>query len=54
MEILIMRDTTTFFVCHNMTSVPRIGDTIQSGDIRVKVRNVIWHIENRTWVEVQV
>lgn len=54
MEILVMRGTTTFFVCHNSVAVPRIGDTIESSGVRVKVKDVIWHIEHRTWVEVQV
>lgn len=54
MEMFIMRDVTIFFACHNVTAVPRIGDTIHADGVKVKVRDVIWHIENKTWVEVQV
>lgn len=54
MEMLIMRNTTIFFVCHNVTAIPRIGDTITSGDVKVKVKDVIWHIDDTTWVEIQV
>ena len=53
-EMLVMRDTTIFFVCHNTAAIPRIGDTIMSGDVKIKVKDVIWHIDHRTWVEVQV
>ena len=54
MEMLIMRDTKVYSICRNVTSVPRIGDTIQDGDVRVKVKDVIWHIENQIWVEIQI
>lgn len=54
MDMLIMRGTQTFYVCHNSTAIPRIGDTIQADGIRVKVKDVIWHIDNKTWVEIQV
>lgn len=54
MEMFIMRDLKIYSVCRNVTTVPRIGDTIQDGDVKVKVRDVIWHIENQIWVEIQV
>jgi hypothetical protein len=54
MEMFIMRDTTVFFACHNIAAIPRIGDTITSGNVKVKVKDVIWHIDHTTWVEVQV
>ena len=53
-EMLVMRDATVLFVCHNTAAIPRIGDIIQSGNVRIKVKDVVWHIENRTWVEIQV
>lgn len=54
MEMLIMRDTKVYSVYRNVITVPRIGDTIQDGDVRVKVKDVIWHIENQIWVEIQI
>lgn len=54
MEMFIMRGTTTIIICHNTLAVPRIGETIESNGVRVKVKDVIWHIDNRTWVEIQV
>lgn len=54
MEMFIMRDTTIFIVTHSATAIPRIGDTIMSDGVKVKVKDVIWHIENRTWVEIQI
>ena len=54
MEILIMRGTTTIIICHNMLAVPRIGDTIETSGVKLKVKDVTWHINATTWVEVQV
>ena len=54
MEMLIMRDTKVYSICRNVTSVPRIGDTIQDGDVKVKVKDVIWHMDNQIWAEIQV
>ena len=54
MEMIIMSGTMTFFVCHNVTEIPRIGDAITSSGVTVKVKDVIWHIDSTTWFEVQV
>ena len=54
MEVLIMRGAHTFIVCHNATAIPRIGDTIAADGVKVKVKDVIWHMDRTTWVEIQV
>lgn len=54
MEVHIMSGSTTLVVGRNYYAVPRIGDTLMMDGHEVKVNNVIWHIDNRTWVEVQV
>lgn len=54
MEMLIMRGATTIILCHNTLAVPRIGETIEASGVKLKIKDVIWHINTTTWVEVQV
>lgn len=54
MEVIIMRNTTQLAVGKNYMAVPRIGETLEMRGTKVKVKDVIWHIENTTWVEIQV
>ena len=55
MEILIMRGDKLFAVTHFASAIPRNGDTMLMDGVKVKVKEVIWHVEEtRTWVEVQI
>ena len=38
----------------NMNVVPRVGDKIKINDCICRVKEVIWHLENNTWVEVLI
>lgn len=38
----------------NATLVPNKCDTIIIRNISFKVKNVVWHIDNGTWIEIQL
>ena len=38
----------------NANAVPRVGDKIKMQGFIFRVKEIIWHIENNTWVEVLV
>lgn len=54
MEMLIMRKDKVIIISRNVTAVPKIGDSIAAADAKVKVLDVIWHLDNNTWVEIQI
>jgi len=54
MEMLIMRKDKVIIISRNVVAVPRIGDSIVSEGVKVKVLDVIWHLDHATWVEIQV
>lgn len=56
MEVHIMNGITTLAIGYNYYSVPRIGDALNLNGykVNVKVKDVIWHIDTKTWVEIQV
>ena len=55
MELFITYHGQTMSIIHNATLAPRKGDTIlATTGISFNVKEVVWHIDNRTWVEIQV
>lgn len=53
-DILYMNGSQIWARTQNATVVPRTGDLVVMNNIKVKVKEVIWHIENPAWVEVQI
>lgn len=54
LDIIYMSGTKIIFTTLNATVVPRVGDFIAAGNVKVVVKEVIWHMDNKTWVEVQI
>ena len=38
----------------NASAVPRVGDFVVMNGLKAVVKEVVWHLENQTWVEIQV
>lgn len=53
MDIFFMRGTKLLGKTNGVV-VPRVGDFIAAGDIKVVVKEVVWHLDNTIWVEIQV
>ena len=53
-EMFFMRGNTTITISRNVTAIPRLGDFIVIGDVKVTVKEVVWHLDHTTWVEVQI
>ena len=54
MELYFMRGSKLMAVTHNANAVPRVGDMIAGDNVKVQVKEVIWHLEHTTWVEIQI
>lgn len=54
LEVLIMRGTQTIIISRNVSAVPRVGDSLVIEGIKVAVKEVIWHLDHSTWVEIQI
>ena len=54
MDIIYMQKEKIIIISRNQIAVPRIGDHIVMDNIKVKVLDVIWHLGNITWVEIQI
>lgn len=54
LEIFYMRGTQTISISRNANAVPRMGDFIAVDGVKVAVKEVIWHLDHATWVEVQI
>lgn len=54
LEIFYMRGTRIIGITHNTNAVPRVGDFVTTDDVKVAVKEVIWHLDHSTWVEVQI
>ena len=54
MEMLFMRKDKVITISRNVFAVPHIGDSVVIDGIKVKVLDVIWHLDHSTWVEVQI
>lgn len=54
MELYFMRGSKLIAVTHNAIAVPRVGDMIAADNCKVPIKEVIWHLDNTTWVEIQV
>lgn len=54
MEMLIMRGTHIFIVSSSTTAIPRVGDKIATDGVNITIKDVIWHMDNKTWVEIQI
>lgn len=54
LEILFMRGTQTVVISRNASAAPRKGDFVVISDVKVVVKEVIWHLDHTTWVEVQI
>ena len=53
--MLIYEGDEFLYASHNVSMIPRIGDTIKILKCKCKVKDVIWHITpSCTWVEIQV
>jgi hypothetical protein len=54
MEMLFMRKDKVIIISRNVFAVPHIGDSVVIDGIKVKVLDVIWHLDHSTWVEIQI
>lgn len=54
LEIFFMRGTQVLVVSRNISAIPRIGDFVAVDNVKVAVKEVIWHLDHSTWVEVQI
>jgi hypothetical protein len=54
MDVLIMRGTDILIVSSNATAIPRVGDKIAANGVNITIKDVIWHLDNKTWVEIQI
>ena len=54
LEVLFMRGTQTIVISRNVNAVPRVGDFIAVEGVKVVVKEVVWHLDHATWVEVQI
>lgn len=54
MTIMYMRGTTTIAITQFATVIPRLKDKVEIGNRRFEVTGIVWHIDNDTWVEVQI
>ncbi len=54
MEIFFMRGTQIIVITRNTSAIPRMGDFIAVDGVKVAVKEVIWHLDHETWVEVQI
>ena len=54
LEVFFMKGTQTLVVSRNISAVPRMGDFIAVAGVKVAVKEVIWHLDHTTWVEVQI
>ena len=53
-DIFFMRGTQIIVITRNTSVIPRMGDFIEVDRIKVAVKEVIWHLDHETWVEVQI
>ena len=53
-DIFYMNGSRIWARTQNATCVPKAGDFIAINNIKYIVKEVIWHIENPAWVEVQI
>jgi hypothetical protein len=53
-EMFFMRGTAVITISRNVTAVPRLGDFVVISGVKVAVKEVIWHLDHATWVEVQI
>ena len=54
MDLIVTYGGRAILQCKNATSIPRKGDILMISSSELKVINVVWHMENTTWVEIQV
>lgn len=54
LEIVFVRGTQVIAVSRNISAIPRIGDFVAVDNVKVAVKEVIWHLDHSTWVEVQI
>lgn len=54
LEIFFMRGTQVIGISRNISATPRMGDFIVVDGVKVAVKEVIWHLDHTTWVEVQI
>ena len=54
LEIFFMRGTQILAICRNISTVPSMGDVVAIGKDKGAVKEIIWHLDHETWVEVQI
>lgn len=53
-EILYVQNGKLIVRSSGYSVVPRIGDKVKIDGCIVKVKDVVWHVDDITWVEVQI
>ena len=53
-NIYYMQGTRTIATANNVNMVPRVGEKVNVYGQTLKVKDVIWHLCNPMWVEVQI
>lgn len=54
MTIMYMRGDMTIAITQFATIIPRVKDKVAISNRKFEVAEVVWHIDNDTWVEVQI
>lgn len=54
MDILVSYNGNMVVRTSNATAIPRKEDIMQIGALSFRVAEVVWHMDNRTWVEIRV
>lgn len=54
MTLMYMRGTTTIAITQFAAAIPRVKDKVAIGNRKFEVIEIVWHIDNNTWVEVQI
>lgn len=53
-SIFYMNGSHIWAETQNATIIPRVGEYALMNGLKVVIKEVIWHLENPMWVEIQV